>query len=135
MGPSPVNGKVTHSTQCECPHDKNNSNNEPYNQNPRRIPTTILHAHTHSTLSASSIALHLLANLDVDIEELAHAAVEADGFAFVQVTFAVVVGEAFLGAGFGQAVVFASQSLPFLSFCTAFFRFFCFPNSPISYSL
>lgn len=63
------------------------------------------HSKTHTTLSAGSIALHLLANLDVDVEELADAAVEADGLALVQVAFAVVVGDAFLGAGLGETVV------------------------------
>lgn len=61
-----------------------------------------LHLHAHTALSAGSIALHLLADLDVDVEELADAAVEADGLALVQLAFAVVVGDAFLGAGLGE---------------------------------
>jgi hypothetical protein len=43
--------------------------------------------------------LHLLADFDVHLEELGDAAVEADGFAFVEVWLAVVLVEAFLGAG------------------------------------
>lgn len=72
-------------------------------------------------MSAGSVALHLLANLDVDVEELADAAVEADGLAFVQVTFTVLVGDAFLRAGFGQTVA-VSRILAFLfiSFLRAF---------------
>jgi hypothetical protein len=34
-------------------------------------------------------ALHLLAHFDVDFEEFGYAAVEADGFAFVEVGFAI----------------------------------------------
>jgi len=43
--------------------------------------------------------LHLLRDLDVDFEELAHAAVEADGLALVEVGFAVLGRNALLGAG------------------------------------
>lgn len=68
------------------------------------LPAVLLHSHTHAALSAGGIALHLLADLDVDVEELADAAVEADGFTLVQVAFAVVVGDTFLGARFGQAI-------------------------------
>jgi hypothetical protein len=35
------------------------------------------------------LTLHLLAHFDIDLEEFAHAAVEADAFAFVEVGFAV----------------------------------------------
>jgi hypothetical protein len=50
------------------------------------------------------LALHLLRNLDVDLEELAHAAVQAHGLALVQVGFAVLRGDAFLGAGVDESV-------------------------------
>ena len=75
------------------------------------LPDVLLHSHTHAALSTSGIALHLFADLDVDVEELADAAVEADGFALVQVAFAVVVGDTFLGAGFGQTIQCSQHSL------------------------
>jgi hypothetical protein len=63
-----------------------------------------LHAEPrHATLPISSLALHLLADLDIDLEELGHAAVEAHGFAFVQVGFSVVGGDALGGAGLREA--------------------------------
>lgn len=77
------------------------------------LPDVLLHSHTHAALSAGGIALHLLADLDVDVEELADAAVEADGFTLVQVAFAVVIGDTFLGAGFGQAVEHVRDHLDF----------------------
>jgi hypothetical protein len=44
----------------------------------------ILHAKsTHTALLSGGLALHLLADLDVDFEEFGDAAVEADGFALV----------------------------------------------------
>jgi hypothetical protein len=46
--------------------------------------------------------LHLLRNLDVDFEELAHAAVEADGLALVEVGFAVLGRNALLGASVNE---------------------------------
>lgn len=59
-----------------------------------------LHLHAAGeTLLALGLALHLLADLDVDLEELADAAVEADGLALVQVGFAVRCVDAFCGAG------------------------------------
>jgi hypothetical protein len=51
------------------------------------------------------LALHLLRHLDVDLEELAHAAVQAHGLALVQVGFAVLGRDAFLGAGVDESVV------------------------------
>lgn len=69
---------------------------------------SILHAETHATTVLLGIgggfALHLLADLDVDIEELGDAAVQADGFALVEIAFAVVGGDALLGAGLGETV-------------------------------
>lgn len=59
--------------------------------------------HAESLLLLGSLTLHLLADLDVDIEELGNAAVEADGLALVQVTLAVVDGDTLLGAGLAQA--------------------------------
>jgi hypothetical protein len=49
------------------------------------------------------LALHLLRDLDVDVEEFGDAAVDADGLGLVQVGFAVVVGDALSGAGLGQS--------------------------------
>jgi hypothetical protein len=61
----------------------------------------ILHATeaANTALLASGLSLHLLGDLDVDLEELADATVEADGFALVKVTLAVGVGDTLLGAG------------------------------------
>jgi hypothetical protein len=63
-----------------------------------------LHAEAHTTtLLLTSALLHLLADLDVDIEELGDTAVQADGLALVQVTLAVVGGDTLLGAGLGES--------------------------------
>lgn len=59
----------------------------------------------HATLVGIGLALHLLADLDVDVEELGHAAVETDGLALVEVTFAVIGGDTLLGARLGQAMI------------------------------
>jgi hypothetical protein len=65
---------------------------------------TALHAQAHAaTLLVGSLTLHLLADLDVDIEELGDAAVQADGLALVEVAFAVIGGDTLLCAGLGQA--------------------------------
>lgn len=47
------------------------------------------------------LPLHLLADLEVDLEELAHAAVEADALALVEVRLAVLGRDALLRAGLG----------------------------------
>jgi len=66
------------------------------------IQVDVSHAtETHTTtttgfLSLRSLALHLFRDLYVDFEELGDAAVEADGFALVQVGFAVAGWDAFL---------------------------------------
>lgn len=62
--------------------------------------TTALLA-THSL----SLLLHNLANLHGRIEELCGAAVEADGFALVELAFAVVGGDALLLARLLEAAV------------------------------
>ena len=49
------------------------------------------------------LTLHLLANLDIDLEELGYAAVEADGFTLVEIGFAVRCVYAFGCAGFDEA--------------------------------
>lgn len=60
----------------------------------------LLTKHAASTLlPLHRLTLHLLRNLDVDLEELANATVEAYGFALVQVGLAVLWGYALLGAG------------------------------------
>ena len=55
-----------------------------------------------STLSASRIALHFLTDLDIHLEELGYASIQADGFAFVQLAFSVVGGYTLLGARLGE---------------------------------
>jgi hypothetical protein len=57
-------------------------------------PSSALHASAES-LPSLGLALHLLADLDVDLEELGYAAVEADGLALVQIGFAVRCIDAF----------------------------------------
>ena len=71
---------------------------------------SILHAKATNTtaLSTGSLSLHLLGNLDVDLEELGHAAVEADRFALVQIGFAVAGGDALLGAGLDKTAKLVS---------------------------
>lgn len=59
----------------------------------------------NTALLAGSLSLHLLGDLDVDLEELANAAVEADGLALVKVTLAVAVGDTLLGAGLDKTDV------------------------------
>jgi len=64
-----------------------------------------LHAEAHTATLlrvGGSLTLHLLADLDVDVEELGDTAVQADGLALVKVTFAVVGRDALLGAGLGE---------------------------------
>lgn len=53
----------------------------------------------HAALLRGRLALHLFGHLDVDFEELTHAAVEADRLALVEVGFAVLGRDALLGAG------------------------------------
>lgn len=53
---------------------------------------------TGSALSASSLALHLLTDFHVHLEELGDASVQANGFAFVQFAFTVVGGYTLLRA-------------------------------------
>jgi hypothetical protein len=66
----------------------------------------ILHATeaANTALLAGSLSLHLLGDLDVDLEELAHATVEADGLALVKVTLAVSVGDTLLSAGLDKTI-------------------------------
>jgi hypothetical protein len=68
------------------------------------LPTSrlLLSAEHATALLRGGLALHLLRNLDVDFEELAHAAVEADGLALVEVGFAVLRRNALLGAGIDE---------------------------------
>lgn len=63
---------------------------------------------TNTALLAGSFSLHLLGDLDVDLEELADATIEADGLALVKVTLAVAVGNTLLGAGFDETVKYVS---------------------------
>ena len=70
------------------------------------IPTfSLLLSAEHATaLLRGGLALHLLRDLDVDLEELTHAAVEANGLALVEVGFAVLRRNALLGAGVDEPV-------------------------------
>ena len=68
-----------------------------------RVSAPLLTEHA-TALLCGSLALHLLRDLDVDFEELADAAVEADGLALVEVGFAVGSGNALLGAGVDEPV-------------------------------
>lgn len=49
-------------------------------------------------MPGSGLALHLLADLGVDVKELADAAVEADGFGLIELGFAVGRRDTLLGA-------------------------------------
>jgi len=60
---------------------------------PKHAPTTL------GPLLCRRLTLHLLRHLDIHLEELGHAAVEADGLALVEVGFAVLGWDALLGAG------------------------------------
>lgn len=51
-----------------------------------------------SALSLVRFSLHLFRDFDVHLEELCNTSIQADGLALVQLGFAVVVGNAFLGA-------------------------------------
>ena len=66
-----------------------------------RVSAPLLTEHA-TALLCGSLALHLLRDLDVDFEELADAAVEADGLALVEVGFAVGGRDALLGAGVNE---------------------------------
>lgn len=59
--------------------------------------------HSSAAATALRLALHLLAHFHVDFEELGDAAVETDGFALVQVGFAVGRVDAFGAAGFEES--------------------------------
>jgi hypothetical protein len=58
-----------------------------------------LHASEHTSTTSSTpslrLPLHLLADLDIYLEEFGYAAVEADGFALVEIGFAVGCVDAF----------------------------------------
>ena len=61
-----------------------------------------LHAEAHAaTLLVGCVALHLLADFDVDVKELGHTTIQTHGLALVQITFAVVARDTLLGAGLG----------------------------------
>ena len=62
-------------------------------------------ATTHPALPLRALRLHLLAHLHIDVEKLGHAAVEADGFTFAQVRFAILRGDAFAAAGVDESGV------------------------------
>lgn len=66
---------------------------------PPQHPLCAKHA---STLLSLRLALHLLANLDIDLEELGYAAVQAHGLALVQIRLAVRRVYAFGCAGFDE---------------------------------
>jgi hypothetical protein len=60
----------------------------------------------HSPAPAPSLrlALHLLADLDIDLEELGHTSVQAHGLALVEIGFAVRCVDAFVAAGFEETM-------------------------------
>jgi hypothetical protein len=60
--------------------------------------------HATSSLLPLCLSLHLLRNLDIDLEELAHASVQTYGFALVEVPFAVGGIDAFFAAGLYESV-------------------------------
>lgn len=65
-----------------------------------------LHATAEHAATSSlplCLPLHLLANLDIDLEELRDTAIEAHGLALVEVCFAVRRVDALLAAGLDQA--------------------------------
>lgn len=65
--------------------------------------TTSLISHPKPTRSTSAplrrLPLHLLANLQINLHELAHAPVQADTLALVEIPFAVFGGNTFFRAG------------------------------------
>lgn len=73
-----------------------------------RCQTKVLHATAEHALATALLALrltlHLLADLDVDLEELGYAAVEADGLALVEVGFAIRCVDAFRRARLEETV-------------------------------
>jgi hypothetical protein len=60
--------------------------------------------HSSTPTSSLRLALHLLANLDIDLEELGHTSVQAHGFALVEIGFAVRCVDAFATAGFEETM-------------------------------
>lgn len=65
------------------------------------------HAKTPSSrrsLPHSSISLHLLAHFQVDIKKFRYASIQADRLPLVQIRFAIIGRNAFLGAGLDQAI-------------------------------
>lgn len=66
-----------------------------------------------TTLPRCSLTLHLLADLNVDLKEFGDTSVEADGFAFVQVAFAVVLWNALFEAGVCETIEHISNHLKF----------------------
>lgn len=75
------------------------------------MSTRLHEAHAATLLVGIGLTLHLLADLDVDVEELGHAAVETDGLALVEVAFAVIGGNTLLGAGLSQAMIRDGQQV------------------------
>lgn len=71
--------------------------------------------HTTATaLPLCRLSLHLLGDLDVDFKKLGYATVKADGFALVQIAFAVCVGNAFLSACIHKSTVISVSCRPFV---------------------
>lgn len=79
-----------------------------------RLPAT-KHAAAATALRSLRLSLHLLADLDIDLEELGYAAVEAHGLALVEIGLAVRGVYAFGCAGFDEAV--RLSVLASLGFC------------------
>ena len=69
-------------------------------------------SNSHSKSTCASLALHLLhllRDLHIDFKELGHAAVDADGFSLVEVTFQVGRGNALLHASVGKTKIERNQ--------------------------
>lgn len=87
---------------CKAPHEESNLLLPFLSVSPS---VHALHAQETTTASLStarSFSLHLLGDLDIDVEEFADTAVKADGFAGVEFGFAVLRRDALGCAGFYQ---------------------------------
>jgi hypothetical protein len=60
--------------------------------------------HSATTTPSLRLPLHLLANLDINLEELGHTSVQAHGLALVEIGFAVRCVDAFVAAGFEETM-------------------------------
>ena len=73
------------------------------------------HSSCPSSLPPSCFSLHLLADLDIDLEELCDTSIQTDGFSFIEIPFPVICRYAFLRARLIQSAngnqhIFGTQS-------------------------